>query len=187
MLEILRRFQEPKYKCLLLVKIMFHIRGQCLINLNKLLNSEGQLVTFNSSEPDEFGFCFWIIWRTMEWFYPLLLPHGQHSLHWVIMPVPMFLSAGVMWRVMRLAALGALEWNVVLATHFKADTAGCKSALVSNLDPTCPGSVSFWVLTSDMLKVTTLSRDLAFYPRLAIALWRGAFRKDDRAVKFTFH
>ena len=58
----------------------------------------------------------------------------------------------------------------MLATHFKADTAGCKSALVSNLDPTCPGSVSFLVLTWDMLKVTTLSRDLmAFYPRLAIA------------------
>ena len=75
-----------------------------------------------------------------------------------------------------LAARGSLEWNVVLATHFKADTAGCKSALVSNLDPACPGSggsVSFLVLTSDMLKVTTLSRDLAFYSRLAIALWRG--------------
>ena len=71
----------------------------------------------------------------------------------------------------------------MLATHFKADTAGCKSALVSNLDPTCPGSVSFLVLTSDMLKVTTLSRDLD----LLLPCDAGEFRKDDRAVKFTFH
>ena len=39
--ENTKRFQEPK--CLLPVKIMFQIWGQCLINLNKLLNFEGQL------------------------------------------------------------------------------------------------------------------------------------------------
>ena len=66
-------------------------------------------------------------------------------------------------------------WRPILRRSLR--TAGCKSALVSNLDPTCPGSVSFLVLTSDMLKVTTLSRDLAFYSRLAIALWRGRIQE----------